>query len=914
VADDREVGRVARLVGPAHERVETVAITDAAIFTDREGQAWFATRDSIYRFNAATERVEPVVPRLVRGTTATDGVFDAHGILWLTIATQQVERHDVARRSARVIGAERTGLALRRFARILEARDGALWLTGYGLRRLDPERGEIVPVPLGPGLSDSLGTADILQDPDGWLWLATLEGVHRLDPARTTVERHALHLPGAPSSANWVMALLRDRAGSIWAGTVWGLHRWDPMAKAIRFVRHDPADANTLSSGLVMALHEDSTGALWVGTLGGGVNRIDRRTGAVTRYRHDAATARSLPHDWVWSLAPAREGGVWVGTDGGPVRLDPARDAFERVALPRPDAGGVSSVRALAYDSAGTLWIGASDRLYRRGARERPEAVSIDGLDAINALRFHAERLWIGTSSGLVEYDPETGRSTWHRHVTSDTTSLQHDVVMAMHPDPSGALWVGTHGGIDRFDPATGIATHFAGFGSPGSGVVYSIVPDDGGRLWLGTNRGLVRFDPAAPAAGRFRRFDPATGVGNLEFNRGAATRASDGTIWFGGDAGLTTFHPADLRDNPYAPPVVITAVERATRSGSAVQRHVHPDSAIRLAPDEYTVTFTVAALNYTLPARNQYRFRLDGFDSEWREAGTARTASYTNLPPGRYTLRVAASNDDGVWNEAGLAVPVIVAPWFWETWWFRVLLAVVAVALVALATATVQRVRHRRELEGLAYRQALEGERARISSDMHDEVGAGLTEIALMSEAAIREPHPSRGVLAGVAERARGLIATTGEIIWAINPENDRADRLVPYLREYASGLLEHAGLESRLTFDATGWDRAISPDFRRQLFLILKESLTNAVRHAEARRVEVALAMRDGRVHLTVRDDGRGFAPGGADTVGHLGLGNLRRRAAALGGSLHVDSAPGAGTVVALDVPLPEGTGGAA
>lgn len=907
VADDREVARIARLVGPDHERVETVAITDAAIFTDREGTAWFATADSIHRFDVTTGRIVPVAARLVPGTLATDGAFDAHGVLWLTIVTQQVERHDLAQRSGRVLGAREDGLPVRRFARILVDRDGMLWFTGYGLRRLDPAAGIIARVALDPGSSDSLGTADILQDPDGWLWLATLNGVLRLDPARTTVERHTLELPGGPSSANWVMSLLRDRAGGMWAGTVWGLHRWDPAAKAIRFAQHDPNDANTLSSGLVMALHEDADGALWVGTLGGGVNRIDRTTGAVMRYRHDARTTRSLPSDWVWSLAPARSGGVWVGTDEGPVRINPARDVIQRVALPEGRAGELVSVRAMTHDSAGTLWLGTSFRLFRLREGGVPEPVPIPELGAINALRFHAGRLWIGTSSGLVAYHPETGQASVHRHVVRDTTSLRHDVVMAIHPDPSGALWVGTHGGIDRLDPVTGIATHFDNPDPQASAAVYSIVPDDAGRLWLGTNRGLVRLDPGAPAASRFRRFDPSTGIGNLEFNRGAGLRAGDGTIFVGGDAGLTAFHPADLHDNHYVPPVVITAVGRATRSGSVVQRHVDPGAPLRLAPDEYTITFTAAALSFTAPSRNAYRFRLEGFDRQWREAGTARTASYTNLPPGQYTLRVAASNDDGVWNEAGIALPLVVEPWFWETWWFRAALALAAVALVSWVTAMVQRARHRHELATLAYAQALEGERARISSDMHDEVGAGLTEIALLGEAALRSPTPAASALAAVVERARGLIAATGEIIWAINPENDRPGRLVPYLREYAAEVLEHAGVVSRLELDGSGWDEGTPPDFRRQLFLVLKESLTNAVRHARAGEVAVTLGAQGGRLVLVVRDDGHGFDPHAQQPGRHLGLRNLRRRAEALGGTVTLDSAAGRGTTITLDVPLP-------
>jgi signal transduction histidine kinase len=358
---------------------------------------------------------------------------------------------------------------------------------------------------------------------------------------------------------------------------------------------------------------------------------------------------------------------------------------------------------------------------------------------------------------------------------------------------------------------------------------------------------------------------------------------------------------------------VVLTAVQRARRSGTTTVQHLEPGQAIVLTPADVTVTFTFAALNFTNSTQNQYSWQLDGFDPRWSDAGTARTASYTNLPPGHYTFRVRGSNDDGRWNEEGLAAPVIVEPAYWQTVWFRAGLFALALLLASGATALVQRNRHRRELDALAYHQALDAERARISRDMHDELGAGITEIAMLSELAQRHgpaPQPSGVSWHTIAERARALIGTIGEIIWAITPEHDSVDRLGPYLREYTSEFLEHAGLRGMLHFDLAAWPGDLHADFRRNLFLILKESLTNVVRHAGARTVEVTLEATADMMTLVVRDDGSGLTAGAATSAaerGHQGLANLERRAAMLGGAIAVIGTPGSGTTVTLRVPAP-------
>jgi signal transduction histidine kinase len=249
------------------------------------------------------------------------------------------------------------------------------------------------------------------------------------------------------------------------------------------------------------------------------------------------------------------------------------------------------------------------------------------------------------------------------------------------------------------------------------------------------------------------------------------------------------------------------------------------------------------------------------------------------------------------------------VRPWFWETWWFRAAGVASVLLAVTAGTTLVQRSRHRHELETMRHQRALEDERARISRDMHDEVGASLTEIAILSELAVRRDSPNgtrRGELEKIAGRSRAMLDAIGEIIWALNPEHDPPDHLASYLREYAATFLENTGHRGELSFETSPAAGPLTSDFRRNVFLILKEALANVAKHAQARSVRIDLDLDDERLTLMIADDGVGFARDSVAGARH-GLGNLERRANALGGSVSIEPAPAGGTCVRLDVPLP-------
>ncbi|NNF58765.1 MAG: hypothetical protein HKN04_11045, partial [Rhodothermaceae bacterium] len=410
------------------------------------------------------------------------------------------------------------------------------------------------------------------------------------------------------------------------------------------------------------------------------------------------------------------------------------------------------------------------------------------------------------------------------------------------------------------------------------------------GALWLGTSRGLARFDSASQT---FRLCDPDDRPGLPEYNRRAAFRGADGRLYFGHLDGVTVFDPAALRDNPVRPATVLTRVARTGPEGPA-DLDLPTDEALALSYRDRLVRFEFAALNFTHAEENRYRYRLDGFDRDWVDAGTERQAIYTNLPPGRYTFRVQGANNDGLWSTADATLALVVAPPFWATAWFRVL------ALLALGGLLLAAHRYR-----VAQLLHVERVRARIASDLHDEVGSKLAALALSSETVARRATldaPERHRLGEMADTARRMADDLRDIVWLANPRFDTLGDLVEKMCTTADALLD--GTAHTFTCKDGEAVQALDMEQRRQLFLFYKEALRNVARHAEAHHVTVHLACNDGTLRLDVTDDGIGFERTAMREA--TGLASLEERARALGGTVEIETQPGGGTTVRLRAPL--------
>ena len=556
---------------------------------------------------------------------------------------------------------------------------------GAGLFSFNPRTARFTPIDVGAGLL-ARGVSSIHEDADGTVWVGTVGGgLRQLTPGADGVAVHEASADNPDSIAdNQVSDLMEDRQGILWAATYNGLDRFDRASGTAVRLRHDPADDASIGSNAVRAVLAAADGSLYVGT----DRTLDRSADGRTFTHTAIAIPGGISTHPVSALYQDRAGTVWVGTEGAGFYRVGTGGALEKA--PVQGEVGNLSVSAFLEDRDGRFWVGTiADglTLYDRAAgtaqslRSRSGQAGTLASNNVRALAQTADgALWVATVDGLCRMDRPGGGGTFT--CPAPGNALVADELYALHAARDGGLWVGGREGLVHLD-ASGEVTRYteAETDLPGD-AVFAITADESGNLWLSTSGGLSQFDPVTEV------FSNRLGEGDGgERTLGtAAARAADGRLYVGGTSGLLAFYPRQLTTkNPNPPQVVITGVdifgepvvpgpESELAEAAPVARE------IRLAYDEEYVTFRFAGLHFSDPARNTYRFQLDGFDDTWRDGGERREATYTNLDPGRYTFRVQSANADGVWSPVGAALGVVVRPPWWRTIWAMIGFAGLAV------------------------------------------------------------------------------------------------------------------------------------------------------------------------------------------------------------------------------------------
>jgi len=601
-----------------------------------------------------------------------------------------------------------------------------LWLGtgGGGVDMFDPRSGKFaryVHEAQQPGSLTDNNIATVVQDRDGATWVATPAGIDVLQPGATSFVhlRADEKVRNALPSGN-VRSIFQDNNGDMWVGT---------FPNGISFLNTGTLAFHSygkreggLSHRSVLSLHEDAGGALWFGTDGGGLDKLDPHSGRMTVYQHAPDQPGSLSANVILSIAEDREGTLWLGTwEGGLGRFDPrsgkAGAYFVDYNLPTTISN--NDTWRVFNDRTGTLWIGTVGGGLNRYDRDqnsftrflpRPGDGASIGSPLVWAIdEDRAGRLWLGTGNGLDSLDRSSGKFTHYRHRPGDPHSVSADNVLAVYRADDGMFWLGTRGGgLDHFDPATGQVRRYGHRDGLPSDAVVSIVSDAKGRLWLGTLNGLTVFDPASA---RMRTFTRNDGVQGNQFNIGAALRLRSGELVFGGTQGYTHFFPADVTSNGQRPPVVLRDFQIFNKpvavgiAGSPLRQVIEQTREITLNYRQSVFTIEYAALGYRNADKNRYAYRLAGFDRDWNEVGTRRSATYTNLDPGDYTFMVKASNDEGLWNDRPTALRIHVLPPPWASWWAWTLYGL----LLAGAIAAFVRSQRRKVLRQIEINRMLE-------------------------------------------------------------------------------------------------------------------------------------------------------------------------------------------------------------
>ena len=703
----------------------------SVIYEDATGLLWIGTYGSgLYQYNRTTRQFVQYMPDPANPNSLSDGAVisiyeDSSRTLWLGTADGGLNAFDPATQTFTHYQndpANSNSLSYDRVTTIYEDRVGVFWIgTGFpydvevgGLNAFDRDSGQFTRYLHDPNDRHSLSNnhvRSIYEDQAGTLWIGTDEALNVFERSTNTFTSFH-HDPLNPHSlsGDMITAIYEDRTGTLWFGTEGaGVNKYARVKEKFARFQPDPLDPNSLSGSVIGAITQDHDGILWIGVPGEGLDSLDRVTGQFVNYSHNPDNPGSLSNNNARALYVDHEGTLCVGTSRGLDRLDrtPAGDTFTHyVHNPdNPSSLSPGSVKVILEDHTHTLWIGTEEpgvlnRFDRssdatgEGAFTRYEHdpdnpdsfINTYGIRAI--YEDQAGDLWLGTYDGLVHFDRETEKFTRYEHDPDDPHSLSRDFVWDIHQDSDGILWIATAGGLNRFDRTTEQFRVYTLEDGLANDNVMCILADEQGYLWLGTDGGLSKFNPKSET---FKNYDESDGLASNVIMLAACHQNESGEMFFGTLNGFNAFYPADVKDNPHIPPIVLTAF----RKFDEVVEFDAPLSEVEeitLSYQDNFFAFEFAALDYTDPAKNQYAYRLEGFDKDWVYCGTRRYASYTNLPPGEYTFHVKGANNDGVWNETGHAVKVTITPPFWATWWFRGLAAAVVLGIVAVIVRTRMR------------------------------------------------------------------------------------------------------------------------------------------------------------------------------------------------------------------------------
>jgi PAS domain S-box-containing protein len=716
--DRFEMRPVARAAGATGD------LTIRTLQEDRAGRIWLATEEGLVVYDADGRESklfvhDPRRPGSLSHSSTVGLLCDRRGRVWagtrrgLDLYDPKTDSFDHVFRWPGMPARLRRSSLRSEWALSVEAlhegADGAIWFgtMGEGLVRLDPgtrTARQFLPQPGDPTSIAGARIAGLAGDGAHTIYVSVENnGLDVLDTrsGRFTHHRPDPEEPASLASAS-IWSFLHDDQGILWIGTYnAGLDRVSPLGQRFELLR---ARRGGLSDNHVMAVLEDRRGDLWIGTDGGGLNRLDRTTGRFTHYRRGQGPG-SLGSDAVLSLLEDRQGYIWAGTwAGGLHRIDPQSGRVERYPRP-PDVPDSLADWRIVEDRDGRFLLGQRDigvqvfdprnRTFSPLSRLFPGAGENGAVYAID--EDPSGNLWFGGAAGIEYVEHASGKVRRFAVDPNDAQSPAPAAILAIHRDGRGHVWFGTEGGgltclelstgrVRRFGAATGLAAPTVG----------DILEDEDGNLWLGSDRGLVKFEQGVtlPAEPRFLVFDTYDGLQGLEFRHGAAFKSRSGRMFFGGQRGLSSFAPRGVQQNPHPPRVVLTGLRLFNEPaviaapGSPLARSITETSSLTLTHRQSVVTFEFASLNFILPQKNRYAYKLEGFDPDWNRVGAQRTATYTNLPQGTYTLRVRGSNNDGVWSAEDATLRIRVTPSFWWTWWFW---AAIALALVAAASWVVR-------------------------------------------------------------------------------------------------------------------------------------------------------------------------------------------------------------------------------
>jgi signal transduction histidine kinase/ligand-binding sensor domain-containing protein/DNA-binding response OmpR family regulator len=834
----------------------------------------------------------------------------------------------------------------------------------------------------------------IYEDNSGILWVGTQRGLSKLsrsDNEESPVNFiHYTHDPNNPTSLsdNRVQSIYEDKSGVLWIGTEGGgLNKFNLKNKQFNYYTNEPDNPASLSNNIVLSIYEDKSGVLWIGTYGGGLNKLIRgdteeSPPTFIQYKHDPNDPTSLGSNIVLSIYEDKSGVLWIGTyDGGLNKLirsdsEESPSTFIQYKRDRNDPTSLRSttVFSICEDKSGDLWIGTMggglNKLIKGDTEESSptfihykndpndptsfpdDSTNLNDHTVFSIYEDNSGVLWIGTRSGglnkLVRGDSKESPPTFihYTYDPNDPTSISANSIYSIYEDNSGELWIGTvGGGLNKFNRQKEQFKRYREIDGLPNNVIYGILEDDYGNLWVSTNKGLSKYNPKTKI---FKNYDMKDGLRSNEFDQGAYYKSKSGEMFFGGINGIDFFHPDSIKGNPNIPPIVFTDFQLnnkpvffgfdTTLNRAILNKSITETNEIELIHNDKVISFEFAALDFHSPAKNKYAYMLEGFEEDWKFTDASRRyVTYTNLDPGEYTFIVKGSNNNGIWNEEGATLKLIILPPWWQTIWAFILYAVIVLTVVYYTwKLQLKRVRIKHEYEMSRFEtqklHEMDQMKSRFFTNVSHEFRTPLTLILgpandLINKEEDKSKKEELKIIRKSADRLHGLV---NQLLDLSKLEADRmkletcAENIIPLLKGL---VLSFASLADRkkitLKFNSVAMELVVYID-RDKIEKIINNIISNSFKYtSEGGKIDVNVSKDEKNLEIKISDTGMGISKERIDKVfdrfyqvdgSHtkeqegtgIGLALTKELVELHKGEIKVESKEGEGTTLTVLLPL--------